>query len=526
MKRSTAIIIVCVLAGMLFLPWLGLSFFQTKGEPREAIVAVSMLQDGNWILPVSYGADIPYKPPLLAWLIAIFSAVFNGGTVNEFTSRLPSAIAAITMFAATWRIIAGACGTRKAWVATLVLMTSFEVFRAATACRVDMVLTCCTVGSIYAMYSMRGHPWRYLWAILLMSGAVLTKGPVGALLPCLVMGIYMLLRGDNFFRTCFVLIGLCLASFILPALWYFAAYQQGGEEFLRLAMEENIGRLTGTMSYDSHLNPWWYNLEMILAGMLPWTVPVLIALCYRRLRENIKALRLNRGLPLLAWTAGLTILVFYCIPASKRGVYLLPCYPFIAYGVAWVLTQVSHTRLMRGWSVFLAVVSAIAPVVMIVLSFGVLRKVPVAPLAWWQWIFAMLPLVAAIWWLGSRKIAETGAKSALGLTFVLLLAYNSAYMPAFLNPRSDIHVARIIEQKVPADAKIVSYIAEDRLLRYYSLNFYMNDRLRRVASPEDVPADAWLITAPTDSLQGDTLTRRSADTRRPVILIAPKSVIK
>lgn len=526
MKKSTAIIILCILAALLFIPWLGGSYFQTKGEPREAIVAVNMLQDGNWILPVSYGADIPYKPPFQAWLIAIFSLILNGGWVNEFTARLPSTLAGIALFAATWRIVAGAAGTRKAWVTTLILMTSFEVFRATTACRVDMILTCCMVGAIYAMYCMRGHPWRYVWAILLMSGAVLTKGPIGALLPCLVMGIYMLLRGDNFFRTFFVLLGLCIASFILPALWYYAAYTQGGDEFLRLAMEENIGRLTGTMSYDSHLNPWWYNFEMIVAGMLPWTVPVLIALCYRRIRQSIKPIKLDRGLPLLAWTAALTVLIFYCIPASKRGVYLLPCYPFIAYGAAWVLTEVSHSRLMRGWSIFLAIISIIAPITMIVLSFGVLRKVPVAPLAWWQWGLAMLPLVSAIWWLASRKISQTGLKSALSFTFILLLAYNAAYMPAFLNPRSDIHAARIIEQKVPADAPIVTYIAEDNLLRYYSLNFFLNDRLRRVESLDAVPDNAWLITAPADGLTGDTLTRRSADTRRPAILVPPKNTIK
>ncbi len=86
MKRSY--IILFLVLGILFIPWLGECVFNTKGEPREAIVAVSMLDSGNWILPESFGQDIPYKPPMLAWLISIFSLVFNGGHVNEFTSRL------------------------------------------------------------------------------------------------------------------------------------------------------------------------------------------------------------------------------------------------------------------------------------------------------------------------------------------------------------------------------------------------------------------------------------------------------
>ena len=77
----------------MFLPWAGLTLFNSKGEPREAIVALSILESGNWILPVNYGGDIPYKPPFMAWVIAVLSAVFNGGVVTEYLSRLPSMLA-------------------------------------------------------------------------------------------------------------------------------------------------------------------------------------------------------------------------------------------------------------------------------------------------------------------------------------------------------------------------------------------------------------------------------------------------
>ena len=53
--------------------YLGLTNFHTKGEPREAIVAVSMLQNDNWILPINNGGDIAYKPPFFHWCIAALS---------------------------------------------------------------------------------------------------------------------------------------------------------------------------------------------------------------------------------------------------------------------------------------------------------------------------------------------------------------------------------------------------------------------------------------------------------------------
>ena len=522
MKRRTSLLIVAAVAALLFIPWLGDTYFYSKGEPREAIVAMTMLNDGNWILPVSYGTDIPYKPPLLAWLIAGASAVLNGGVVNEFTSRLPSALAAIAMLVAGWRLVASRAGERKAWVMTLVTATSFEVFRAATACRVDMVLTACMIGAVYAMYTMRGHPRRVLWAVLLLSGATLAKGPVGALLPCLAMGIYFLLRGDNFFRTFFSLTGICVAAFLLPALWYYAAWLQGGDRFLALAMEENIGRLTGSMGYDSHVNPWYYNVVTVVAGMLPWTVPVLVALLYRSVRRRLRMIRLDRGLPLMAWTVCLTVFLFYCIPESKRSVYLLPCYPFMAYGVAWVLCEVSGTRLMRVWSRLLGVLALAVPCVAVAGSAGWIPGVQFAPLHWWLWPVAVLPLLAGVWWLGTRSLRRTGLKSALALTFILLVAYNAAYMPMVLNSRSDVHAARRVESIVPPGDRIVTVIEADSLMRYYSLNFYLGDRLRRAATFDSVPADAWLITVPDDSIAGDTITARSCDVRNPVVLVPPQ----
>ena len=60
---NKAFTIVCVIAVMLTVPFLGLTDFYSKGEPREAVVAYTMVEHGNWILPINNGGDIPYKPP-------------------------------------------------------------------------------------------------------------------------------------------------------------------------------------------------------------------------------------------------------------------------------------------------------------------------------------------------------------------------------------------------------------------------------------------------------------------------------
>jgi 4-amino-4-deoxy-L-arabinose transferase-like glycosyltransferase len=52
-----------------------------------------MLESKNFILPRLNGEIYPDKPPLLFWLIDLFSMPFN--KVTEFSARLPSALAGI-----------------------------------------------------------------------------------------------------------------------------------------------------------------------------------------------------------------------------------------------------------------------------------------------------------------------------------------------------------------------------------------------------------------------------------------------
>ena len=87
-KPITMVIVICIIS---VLPWIGMGDFSTKGEPREAAVAVSMLETGNWVLPQVYADECAYKPPLAHWLMA--AASLPQGYLSQFTSRIPSALA-------------------------------------------------------------------------------------------------------------------------------------------------------------------------------------------------------------------------------------------------------------------------------------------------------------------------------------------------------------------------------------------------------------------------------------------------
>ena len=228
---------------------------------------------------------------------------------------------------------------------------------------------------------MQGLPW---WGILALSGAFLSKGPVGLGLPCLTVALFAWVRGKGFARIFgrFFVVGLLAC--ILPAIWYVAAYQQGGQRFWDLVYEENVLRLLGKMSYESHVNPWPYNVMTVITGFVPYTLLVLMSLfvlryrkpsfgslgdAWARFRTYIRTMDDARLFSLMSFVV---IFVFYCIPKSKRSVYLLPVYPFLAYFLAeYILWLRDHHRRVLDWFGWvLASLAALLSLVFIVVRLG------------------------------------------------------------------------------------------------------------------------------------------------------------
>ena len=517
-----------LLSLLVLVPFLGESLFYSKGEPREAIVALSMLQSGNWTLPLNYGTDIAYKPPFLYWAIATLS--LPGGEVTEFTSRLPSALAFVGMQVFFFLFVARRRGWPTALLASLMLLTSFEVHRAAVACRVDMVQVSAIVVSLCLLYrwderGCRRVPWA---AIALMGIASLTKGPVGSIFPCLVIGVYQLLRGCAFFKAFWRLAGIGLASLVPLLLWYWMAYRQGGQPFLDLVLEENTGRFLGKMTYESHENPVWYNFLTLIWGWIPWTLVLLASLFNlkhrsihllpqadgwrSRLAKLWQAFRTQPPVRLFTWLTILIIFVFYCIPKSKRSVYLLPIYPFMAVLMAdylLALARGNSRKLLGGLALFFASLGLLLTLAFAVVRLGWLpdtlwgtgrhageniafvHALRDTSYSWSQWLLILLPLVAAccLWQLIRRPVTNRVLLQGIaGGMLCLFVALDGVYQPTVLSVKSDKHLADRILQYVP-QGPVYSYA----VMSFYCTNYYLNDRMRHIEKED--PAEGYLIVA-------------------------------
>lgn len=503
---------LAILSTLVIIPFLGETIFYTKGEPREAIVAYTMLESGNWILPLNYGTDIAYKPPFLYWAIAAFSAVLGG--VTEFSSRLPSAVSFLAMLWVVFAFFAKRKDVKAAFLASILLLTSFEVHRAAVACRLDMLQVSLIVISLCLLFrwdekGCRTVPWL---AVVLMACASLTKGPVGTIFPCLVIGVYQLMRGRSFWKAFLSLAGIGLLSWIPLAVWYWAAYQQGGENFSNLMLEENAGRFFHKMSYESHENPLWYNFLTLISGWVPWTLVLLISLfCLKwkkiswsqngaswrqRIKDGWMKFRNQSPVQLFTWLVILIIFIFYCIPKSKRSVYLLPIYPFMAILIAEYLLAL----VQRGAKVFKISAIVFASLCVLLTATFVVVRLGLLPDSIWgtgrraaeniaymhaledpsfsipKWCLIALPVIAAICtWMAVAKRASAYSLlySTAGCMLCLFVSMDGVYQPAVLAVKSDKHLVEQIREYAP-EGIVYSY---DHM-SFYCANFYMGDQMR------------------------------------------------
>lgn len=525
--RKKAFWFIALLSVLVVVPFLGETVFYSKGEPREAIVAFSMLESGNWILPVNYGTDIAYKPPFFYWSIAAVSFLWGG--VTEFSARFPSALAFVAMQLLFFAFVAKRKGVRTALLTSILLLSSFEVHRAAVACRVDMVQVAFIVISLCLLFrwdekGCRGVPWL---AVLLMGCATLTKGPVGSLFPCACIGAYQLLRGRSFGKAFFSLAGIGLLSFVPYFVWVYAAYRQGGQPFLDLVLEENTGRFMGKMSYESHENPIWYNFLTLIWGWIPWTLVWVISLfglkwkngrCLpegkslaERLKKGWDAFRNQSPVSLFTWLVILIIFVFYCIPKSKRSVYLLPIYPFMAVLMAEYLLALAQkgAKAFRICAIVFASLGLLLTLVFVAVRLGLvpdtiwgsgrhaaenaafMHALEGVALPVPKWLLVALPVIAAACTL--RMVAQRADSRTLlygiaGCMLCLFVSLDSVYQPAVLAVKSDKHLAERVRAYVP-EGVVYSYSK----MSFYGVNFYLNDRMRHIEKDRPAGGEGYLL---------------------------------
>jgi 4-amino-4-deoxy-L-arabinose transferase-like glycosyltransferase len=503
-EHKKELLVVVLLALLLSLPWLDRAF-SSRGEPREALVAQAMVATGNWISPPAYDGAVPSKPPFSHWLISLAS--LPQGDASEFTSRLPSSAGFVGFLGAFYLFVARRTSALTGLLASLILMTTFEWFRCGVTCRVDLILSVSMAGALLALFSwsekgQRGFPFL---ASIFIAAAALTKGPIGIVLPLAIYSLYQVTKQRLSFWS-LVSIGLRAVMIAIPvgivvSGWYFAGYLQRGDAFIEKIYYENFARFTSTMEDEPHKHNALYLFGMLLVGLLPWSISLLTLAAreWRVVGDKLCAWRSvwQSASPLIRFSflAASCIFVFFCIPSSKRSVYVLPAYPFIAiiaaeYAEFW--GRKSQRLLAVLASGFVGFTALVASVVCVVVAFPFRPELEAFQEAFVatvtsQRLLVVLALILAlrIWGreiirgLQSNPVGRLGF--AVWLTVVLMSLLVIEPIMYQLSPKGWLQKSEVVEAlNVSKHEKYYSFGSEQ-----YAMSFYLKKPFFRATA--DLP---------------------------------------
>ncbi len=339
-----AIFVLIGCGAALFLVNLGGYPFYTKGEPREAVTVFNMLHGGGFILPLRAGVEVPSKPLLMHWLAAIIS-IFAGG-VSEWTVRMPSGLFAVGGMLAAYLYMRRLFDDRIGFLTALILGTTVQYLQAGSGARVDMTLTFFLEVALFEFILIaEGLTARRMTLYFAIAMAVLSKGPVGLILPALIALAWITVEGRwQLLRELRLGHGAALVA-LLAGGWYLAAALAGGMPFVhKQLLAENLFRLVRDGAFrEGHAHPFYYVEGALLAGFMPWTPLLLIVFVQAARRPRAMDPRLSY---LMVWFVG--VLLFYNLPQSKRGVYLLALYPALAALLAIYLEAAARVLDVSG----------------------------------------------------------------------------------------------------------------------------------------------------------------------------------
>lgn len=316
-------------------------------EARFSRATVEMVQSGNYLYPTFNDKLRPDKPILIYWLMSLPVRLLGP---TELACRFFAPIGAAATCLLIWLVGCRLFSRKAALLAMLMLASTPIMLVVGTAATTDAILLACIWTAITAfVLSMADgvKVWHIALMTLALTAALLTKGPVGWVIPLLAIVTTLLIgmRGAVPLGRKYVpwLAVAFVVGFGLALIWAIPANDATHGEFYRRGIGFHvIERSQQPLQHHGGnflLYLLFYPLA-ILVGFLPWTMflPGMVsALCGGRLGGRMgRAFLLGATLPTL---------VMMTIVQTKLPHYILPIWPALALGTAATMDAAQRNAL-------------------------------------------------------------------------------------------------------------------------------------------------------------------------------------
>jgi 4-amino-4-deoxy-L-arabinose transferase-like glycosyltransferase len=287
-------------------------------EGRNAEVAREMKDSGAWLVPTYDGIAYLDKPAFYFKAVAISLACFGD---SETAARIPSALFGIGLVGLIYFLCRRTYGIRCAVLAAIVLATTPLFFINARTIIFDIALCFFTVSAIFAGYLAEesdGNSRRkwYLIGAAAAGFATLVKGPIGFLVPGLVLLIFNRVQGlrgvwKRFFAP------LNLLVFFGVVLPWFVGLSLAHRDFAYYGLvEESFHRFTTTAFHRS--KPFYFYAIIVIGMFLPWSflLPEAAVAAWKSRRHAARA-----DVLCIVWA--IVVVIFFSLSKSKMPGYIL-----------------------------------------------------------------------------------------------------------------------------------------------------------------------------------------------------------
>ena len=482
-KNLAPVILLLFLSSFLFIYGLGgASLFETD-EYIYTQIAKEMVKTGDFVTLHFMGKPWFIHPPLYMWLTAATGKFFG---FSETVARIWCAIFGVIGVVFTYLLGKELFSRRAGIIAGVILATTMQYIIQSRIAVFDPPLVALMLAAVYFFHMGRIHEDKkyFLLFFASMAFAVLMKGPVGLVLPLIVIIPYLIFSGE--FRLLFQLnwVKGVLLFLLITSPWYIAEWAIHGKKFMDTMFGfYTFGRFLRPI--ETHAGPWYYYFIIIPVGFLPWTafLPAIIGKLLKDRKER-------NSLFVILWV--LIAFVFFSVARTKLPGYVLSIYPFLALGLGYLFdSYMSNPResFNRSWINLSFILLLLTSIALVILPFS-LSNMPLVS-GYEKLLTGFLPLVLTIGMAGliasalflfmERKIGTPISILAVSMVAFLVLFVRSAipsieeYKP--MKPLSESVISRI----KPGEA-VIGY----KIVYRTGFTYYLGRNVKWASSPKEV----------------------------------------
>jgi 4-amino-4-deoxy-L-arabinose transferase-like glycosyltransferase len=424
---------------------------------QYASISLEMLKSGEYLEVFDRHEDYLDKPPLLFWLSALSMKLFG---IGSWQYKLPSILFSLIGIFATFKLGERLYNAAIGHHAAMIFGGSFAMIMINNDIKTDTILVASIVFSVWMLVSFiqTKNTSFLIGSAFGIAAAMLTKGPIGLVMPALAIAGHTILKKDwnALFNPKWLVLFSIVAVLLLPMC--IGLYHQYGVNGLKFYFwTQSFGRITGESSWQNDTTPLYFT-HVFLWSFLPWSLLGIAGLIseFRLMRGKLS--EANSEFYLIS---GVT-LVWIALSLSR---FKLPHYIFVVYPLIAILVA-KYVHRLNGYSRWAWTQLIVSGLACLVLAFILVYCFPAG--GWIVPAVILLSVVGAVILFFNLYRSSHVILPSFILSIAIGIGMNLHFYPRLLPYQANAFVGKwVVENEIP-EGRFIGFSTGGRALDFYA----------------------------------------------------------